>query len=48
KSQLCHTLNGSAMALPRVLAALLENHQQEDGIRIPAGLVSYTGFDKIV
>jgi seryl-tRNA synthetase len=47
KSQLCHTLNGSAMALPRVLAALLENHQQEDSIRIPAALVSYTGFDKI-
>src|SRR6056300_109656 len=47
KSQLCHTLNGSAMALPRVLAALLENHQQEDGIRIPAALVPYTGFDKI-
>jgi seryl-tRNA synthetase len=47
KSQLCHTLNGSAMALPRVLAALLENHQQADGIRIPEALVSYTGFDKI-
>ena len=47
KSQLCHTLNGSAMALPRVLAALLENHQQADGIRIPEALVSYAGFDKI-
>lgn len=47
KSQLCHTLNGSAMALPRVLAALLENHQQADGIRIPEALVSYTGFEKI-
>ena len=47
KSQLCHTLNGSAMALPRVLAALLETHQQADGIRIPEALVSYTGFDKI-
>ena len=47
KSQLCHTLNGSAMALPRVLAALLENHQKADGIRIPEALVSYTGFDKI-
>ncbi|MGB0194400.1 MAG: serine--tRNA ligase [Schleiferiaceae bacterium] len=47
KSQLCHTLNGSAMALPRVLAALLENHQQADGIRIPEALVSYTGFDKV-
>ena len=47
KSQLCHTLNVSAMALPRVLAALLENHQTADGIRIPEALVSYTGFDKI-
>lgn len=47
KSQLCHTLNGSAMALPRVLAALLENHQKADGIRIPEALVSYTGFEKI-
>lgn len=47
KSQLCHTLNGSAMALPRVLAALLENHQKADGIRIPEALASYTGFDKI-
>ena len=47
QSQLCHTLNGSAMALPRVLAALLENHQVEDGIRIPDALVSYTGFNKI-
>ena len=47
KSQLCHTLNGSAMALPRVLAALLENHQKADGIRIPEAFVSYTGFDKI-
>jgi seryl-tRNA synthetase len=35
------------MALPRVLAALLENHQQADGIRIPEALVSYTGFNKI-
>ena len=47
KTQLCHTLNGSAMALPRVLAALLENHQTPEGIKIPEALVSYTGFDII-
>ncbi len=47
KTQLCHTLNGSAMALPRVLASLLENHQTEDGIKIPAALVPYTGFEWI-
>ena len=47
KMQLCHTLNGSAMALPRVLAALLENHQTPEGIKIPEALVSYTGFDLI-
>jgi seryl-tRNA synthetase len=42
-----HTLNGSALALPRILAALLENNQSEQGIRIPAALVPYTGFDRI-
>ena len=47
KTQLCHTLNGSAMALPRVLAALLENHQTPEGVKIPEALVSYTGFDII-
>ncbi|HCP40402.1 MAG TPA: serine--tRNA ligase [Cryomorphaceae bacterium] len=47
QTQLCHTLNGSAMALPRVLAALLENHQTPEGIKIPEVLVSYTGFDII-
>lgn len=47
KTQLCHTLNGSAMALPRVVAALLENHQSPEGIRIPAALVPYTGFSLI-
>ncbi|MFN8154528.1 MAG: serine--tRNA ligase [Bacteroidia bacterium] len=47
KPVLAHTLNGSALALPRIVAALLENNQQEDGIRIPAVLVPYTGFDKI-
>jgi seryl-tRNA synthetase len=47
KSQLCHTLNGSALALPRIVAALLENHQDENGIVIPEALRSYTGFDRI-
>ena len=42
-----HTLNGSALALPRIMAGLLENHQSEDGIRIPDALVSYTCFDMI-
>ena len=42
-----HTLNGSALALPRIIAGLLENHQSENGIRIPDALVSYTGFDMI-
>lgn len=44
KTQLCHTLNGSALALPRIVAALLENHQTSEGIRIPDALVPYTGF----
>jgi len=47
KTQLCHTLNGSALALPRIVAALLENNQTAQGIRIPAALVPYTGFDII-
>lgn len=47
KSQFCHTLNGSALALPRIVAALLENHQTADGIIIPEALRAYTGFDKI-
>ena len=47
KSQLCHTLNGSALALPRIVAALLENHQTTDGVRIPQALRPYTGFDFI-
>lgn len=42
-----HTLNGSALALPRIVAALLENHQVSNGIRIPAALVPYTGFEFI-
>ena len=47
KTQLCHTLNGSALALPRIVAALLENHQTADGIRIPKALIPYTGFEMI-
>jgi len=47
KSQLAHTLNGSALALPRVLAGILENYQSADGIRIPEVLVPYCGFDRI-
>ncbi len=47
KSVLLHTLNGSALALPRVLAAILENNQSPDGIRIPKVLTGYTGFDAI-
>ena len=45
--QLTHTLNGSALALPRIVASLLENHQTEAGIKIPKALQSYTGFDLI-
>ncbi len=47
KSQLAHTLNGSSLALPRIVAALLENYQTEDGIKIPEVLIPYTGFDII-
>ncbi len=47
KKQLLHTLNGSALALPRIVAALLENNQTEEGIIIPQVLVPFTGFDKI-
>ncbi len=47
KSQLPHTLNGSSLALPRVLAGILENYQTEDGIKIPEVLVPYCGFDLI-
>ena len=45
--QLAHTLNGSALALPRIVAALLENNQTPEGIRIPEALRPYTGFDLI-
>lgn len=47
KSVMLHTLNGSAMALPRIIAAILENNQDETGINIPEVLHSYTGFDRI-
>ena len=47
KNELCHTLNGSSLALPRVLAGILENYQTEDGIKIPDVLVPYTGFNMI-
>jgi seryl-tRNA synthetase len=47
KIQLVHTLNGSALALPRILVALLENNQTEEGIKLPKVLVPYTGFEWI-
>ncbi len=47
KTQLVHSLNGSSLALPRIVAALLENHQTEDGIKIPAALQPFFGSDKI-
>lgn len=47
KNTLLHTLNGSALALPRIMAALLENNQTADGINLPNALHSYTGFEKI-
>ncbi len=47
KVELCHTLNGSALALPRIVAALLENNQTDKGIRMPKALVPYTGFEYI-
>ncbi len=47
KKHLAHTLNGSSLALPRVLAGILENYQTPDGIKIPECLIKYTGFDII-
>lgn len=47
KKRLAHTLNGSALALPRILASILENNQTEEGIKIPKVLIPYTGFDVI-
>ena len=45
KIELCHTLNGSALALPRIVASLMENNQTEEGIRVPKALVPYCGFE---
>ena len=45
--ELCHTLNGSALALPRIVATILENNQTPEGIRVPRVLVPYCGFDMI-
>ena len=47
KTRLCHSLNGSSLALPRIMAALIENYQDTDGINIPEVLIPYCGFDKI-
>ena len=47
KIELCHTLNGSALALPRIMAAILENNQTPEGIRVPKVLVPFTGFEII-
>ncbi len=47
KIELCHTLNGSALALPRIVAAILENNQTDEGIRVPKALVPYCGFELI-
>lgn len=47
KTQLAHSLNGSALALPRIVAALLENNQTENGIKIPKAVAAYCGFDMI-
>lgn len=47
KSRLCHTLNGSALALPRIVATILENNQRPEGVRVPKVLVPYTGFEYI-
>lgn len=47
KTELCHTLNGSALALPRIVAAIIENNQTPEGIRIPKALVPYCGFEML-
>ena len=47
KNKFVHTLNGSALALPRIVAALLENHQYDDGVAIPKALVPFVGFERI-
>ena len=45
KIELCHTLNGSALALPRIVAAIIENNQTTNGIRVPKVLIPYCGFE---
>lgn len=47
KTELCHTLNGSALALPRIVAAIIENNQTPEGIRVPKCLVPYCGFEML-
>ncbi|WP_281698729.1 serine--tRNA ligase [Hallella colorans] len=47
KTELCHTLNGSALALPRIVASIIENYQTKGGIRVPKVLVPYCGFDML-
>ena len=47
KMQFAHTLNGSALALPRIIASILENHQTTEGVRIPKALVPYTKFEML-
>ena len=47
KTELCHTLNGSALALPRIVAAIMENNQTPEGIRVPKCLVPYCGFEML-
>lgn len=47
KNQLVHTLNGSALALPRIVASLLENHQDTEGVKVPEALVPFVGFERI-
>ena len=47
KNELAHTLNGSSLALPRILASILENYQTPEGIKVPKVLIPYTGFDII-
>ncbi len=47
KTELCHTLNGSALALPRIVAAIIENNQTPEGVRVPKALVPYCGFEML-
>ena len=47
KNYLLHTLNGSSLALPRVMAGLIENNQSKEGVKIPKALIPFTGFDII-